>query len=51
MAALRGEKEDDKNTGEERKLKPTVRTKRVSMGRKIIFVKCTERCVPNASAR
>lgn len=51
MAALRGEKEDDKNTGEERKLRATVRTKRPSMGRKRIFAKCAERCVPNASAR
>ena len=51
MAALRGEKEDDKNIGEVRKLRATVRMKRASTGRKRIFVKCAERCVPNASAR
>ena len=51
MAALRGEREEDKNTEEERKLRAAVRMKRASMGRKTIFAKCAERCVPNASAR
>lgn len=51
MTAFRGEKEIDKNIEELRKLKATVRMKRASMGRKRIFAKWAERCVPNASAR
>lgn len=51
MAALRGEKEEDENIDEVRKLRAMVRMRRASMGRKRISVKWAERCVPNASAR